>query len=85
MTPQEQYKIDLDKWTVDIAEWQKAEKAWIQAVIQLSKNPPPKPGPAPRPPVPPIIDKTKLKDLLGGGKTPNSPVNPAPSGKPRPI
>ena len=33
MTPQEQYKIDLDRWAIDIAAWQKAEKAWALSLI----------------------------------------------------
>lgn len=85
MTPQEKYKLDLEKWTVDIAEWQKAEKAWVEAIIKLSKNPPPKPGPAPRPPVPPPVDWSKLRGLLGSGTTPPRPITPPQSGMPRPI
>jgi hypothetical protein len=85
MTPKEQYKADLAKWSEDIAVWQKAQKAWIQSIVSLSKNPAPNPGPAPRPPVPPPEDKNKLKDLLGTGNKPQKPVNPPPSGMPRPI
>ena len=85
MTPQEQYKIDLEKWTVEIAEWQKAERSWVEAIIKLSKNPPNKPGPAPKPPVPPIDNKTKLKDLLGSSTKPSKPVNLPSSGMPRSI
>ena len=85
MTPQEQYKIDLAKWSEDIAAWQKAQKAWVESVVKLSKNPSPNPGPAPRPPVPPKDDKTKLKDLLGSDTKPSKPVNPPQSGMPRPI
>ena len=44
MTPQEQYKIDLAKWSEDIAVWQKAQKAWVESVVKLSKNPSPNPG-----------------------------------------
>jgi len=85
MTPQEQYKIDLAKWAEDIAVWQKAQRAWVQSIIRLSKDPAPNPGPAPRPPTPPPIDRSKLKDLLGSGTTPTKPVKPSPSGMPRPI
>lgn len=85
MTPQEQYKIDLAKWSEDIAAWQKAQRAWVQSVVKLSKNPSPNPGPAPRPPTPPPVDWSKLKNLLGSGTQPQNPVNPSPSGMPRPI
>jgi hypothetical protein len=85
MTPQEQYKIDLAKWSEDIAVWQKAQKAWVESVVKLSKNPSPNPGPAPKPPFPPKDDKTKLKDLLGSDTKPPKPVNPPQSGMPRPI
>jgi len=85
MTPQEQYNADLEKWTIDIAEWQKAQKAWTEATIKLSKNPPPKPGPSPRPPLPPLIDRSKLKNLLGSGTKPIKPVNIPISGMVRPI
>jgi hypothetical protein len=87
MTPQEQYKIDLEKWTVDIAAWEKAEKDWTESVIKLSKNRLTKPGPAPRPPAPPVVDRSKLKDLLllGSGNQPHKPISPPSSGMPRPI
>ena len=84
MTPQEQYKIDLDRWAIDIAAWQKAEKDWALSLIPGSK-PMPKPGPAPRPPVPPPVDWSKLKALLGSGTVPRKPTNPPASGMPRPI
>jgi len=85
MTPQEQYKIDLDKWAVDIAAWQKAQKAWVQSIVSLSKNPPPKPDPAPRPPTPCTVDWSNLKNLLGSGNQPSKPVNPPPPDMSRPI
>lgn len=87
MTPEEQYKIDLAQWTKDIAVWQKAQKAWVESITKLSKTPLPNPGPAPRPPKPPPFDWTKLKNLLGSGTQPQpkNPVNPSPSGMPRPI
>lgn len=72
----EEYKIALDKWAVDIAEWQKAEKAWAQSLMPGHK-PLPKPGPAPRPPTPPNLPPLKPPVNV----KPNVP----PSGTPRPI
>ena len=71
----EEYKVALDKWAIDIAEWQKAEKAWAQSLMPGHK-PLPKPGPAPRPPTPPNLPPLHPVD--------NKPV-PPPTGMPRPI
>lgn len=84
----EEYKIELEKWKVDVAEWQKAQKAYLESIINISKKRLPSPGPSPRPPVPPAVDSSKLKDLLGKNNPsikPVKPVNPTPSGMPRPI
>lgn len=71
----EEYNIALDKWRIDIAEWQKAEKAWAQSLMPGKKRLP-KPGPPPRPPVPPNLPPLN--------PTPKPPT-PSPSGMPRPI
>ena len=80
----EEYRIALSQWEIDIAAWQKEQKAYLESIKSLKKTIP-KPGPSPRPPVPPTIDRSKLKDLLGGGNTPVKPVIPSPSGMPRQI
>lgn len=72
----EEYKIALDKWRIDIAEWQKAERAWAMSLMPGQKRLP-KPGPAPKPPVPPNL--TPLKPPA------NVKPNVPPSGNPRPI
>ena len=86
MTPQEQYKVDLAKWTVDITAWQNAKRAYFESITKpLQKVKAPDPGPAPRPPVPPPVDWSKLRGLLGTGTQPQNPVKPPASGMPRPI
>lgn len=72
----EEYKIALDKWRIDIAEWQKAERAWAMSLMPGQKRLP-KPGPAPKPPVPPNLPP--LKPPV------NSKPNVPTSGTPRPI
>lgn len=71
----EEYKKALDKWRIDIAEWQIKEKAYIESLKPFQKRLP-NPGPAPRPPVPPNLPPLK----------PPTPIpKPSPSGMPRPI
>lgn len=72
----EEYKIALDKWRIDIAEWQKAERAWAMSLMPGQKRLP-KPGPAPRPPTPPNLPPLKPPVNVN----PNVPT----SGTPRPI